>query len=112
MPPRARSLVVTEARAPRVAAGVIATCAVATSLYALLRVVQKLSGSEPDPALVLYSAHAGYYWRAWTASYGGVMAGVITYVIAGRSLETVLRVLSTAVLVAAIAIAAQGILVP
>ena len=38
----------------------------------------------PDPALVIYSEHAAYFWRAWTAAYLGAMVGFAAWLVAGR----------------------------
>ena len=44
----------------------VAACTTATGLYALVRVAQSLIFTEPDPALVIWSEHAGFFWRALT----------------------------------------------
>src|ERR1700752_4229680 len=45
--------------------------AVAVGVYAFMRAVQVLLQPDPDPAQVVWSIHAGYVWRAWTAAYAG-----------------------------------------
>ena len=57
---------------PRLAVAVVSACAAAIAGYAVLRVAQRLAFGEPDPALVIYSEHAAYFWRAWIAAYFGV----------------------------------------
>lgn len=91
---------------------VVAACAAAIAVYAVLRIAQKLLFPEPDPALVLWSEHAGYFWRAGTAGYVGGTAGFIAYVTSARHAARTARVLATAVVASAIALAAQGVLVP
>jgi hypothetical protein len=50
---------------------------IAVLAYALLRVVAFALFREPNPALVLFSLHSGYFWRAWTAAYAGALAAAI-----------------------------------
>jgi hypothetical protein len=102
----------TEPRSVRLALATISACAAAGALYAALRVIQKILFREPDPALVIWSAHAGYFWRAWTAAYVGGMIGFITYIAAGRSTARTARVLATFVVISTVIITAQGLLVP
>jgi hypothetical protein len=87
-------------------------CVAAVALYALLRLVQALLFKEPNPATVIWSAHAGYLWRVWTVSYAGAMTGFATFAGAGKRLETVARVLLWGLAVATGLIVVQGILVP
>jgi hypothetical protein len=96
----------------QLALAAITACVSSVALYALLRVVQKLLFAEPDPALVIYSAHAGFFWRAWTAAYGGGMVGFIAYLGARKSPARAARVLATALLVAIALVVTQGVLVP
>ena len=102
----------TDSTAVRVALAAVAACTSATALYALLRIVQKLVFPEPDPALVIWSEHAGYFWRAWTAVYAGGMVGFVTYLVAKRAPERTARVVAIAIVVATIVLGAQGLLVP
>jgi hypothetical protein len=104
--------IVKEPRAVRIALAAIAACTSAVAFYAVIRVAQALLFSEPDPALVIWSPHAGFFWRAWTAAYGGGMVGFVAYVAAGRDARGTARVLSITVLGVSGVIAAQGILVP
>jgi hypothetical protein len=101
-----------DARAVRFALAAIAACAAATLFYAGLRVAQALLFAEPDPALVIWSPHAGFYWRSWTAAYAGGMVGFLAYVAAARRPGASARVISALVVGASAAIAAQGLLVP
>jgi hypothetical protein len=103
---------VSETRSVRLALAVISACSAAGTLYAGLRVVQKLLFIEPDPSLVIWSAHAGYFWRAWIAVYVGGMLGFVTYVAAERNAARTSRALATSVVLAAILVTAQGLLVP
>jgi hypothetical protein len=102
----------TEPRSVRLALAAIAACTTACSLYALLRIGQKILFREPDPALVIWSAHAGYFWRSWTAAYVGGMIGFATYVAARRDAAKAVRVLGASVVVALVLITLQGVFVP
>jgi hypothetical protein len=98
----------------RLALAGIAAALASAAFYAALRVGQALVGNEPDPALIIWSPHAGFFWRAWTAAYFGVMAGFVVFVVAARTLalDRVARALSVAVVVVALLVAAQGLFVP
>jgi hypothetical protein len=96
----------------RLALGFIAGCVVAVGLYGVLRVVQFRLFPDPNPAMVIWSAHAGYFWRAWTVAYAGGIAGLFAYSAAGRDPSRVARALLPALTVAAILIFGQGIFVP
>jgi hypothetical protein len=96
----------------RLALSAMAACVTAVSLYALLRGVQFLLFREPNPATVIWSAHAGYFWRALIVSYAGGMAAIMAWLAAGRAPERVARVLAHAVVVAGALILLQGVLLP
>ncbi len=101
-----------EATRTRLALAVVAACTAATALYGIVRVAQALLFPEPDPALVIWSEHAGFFWRAWTVAYVGGMVGILTWAVAERDPARVARALATAVPIAALVVAAQGLLVP
>jgi len=96
----------------RLALSAMAGCVAAVSLYALLRGIQLILFREPNPATVIWSAHAGYFWRALIVSYLGGMVSILTWLAAGRAPERVARALAHAVVVAAALILAQGMLLP
>ena len=58
---------------------------VAVGGYAVARVVQRLVSTEPDPATLVWSAHAGFFWRSWTVAYAGGMAAFVVLVAPHRS---------------------------
>lgn len=101
-----------ETRGVRLSLAIVAACTSATAIYAALRIAQKLLFPEPDPALVIWSEHAGYFWRAWTSAYAGGMVGFSTYLISGPSPARTARVLAASVVIAAVLLTAQGVLVP
>lgn len=92
----------------RLSIAFITACVAATTAYALLRVGQWLVFSEPNPALVIYSEHAAYFWRSWIASYIGVGVGFAAWLAPERAL----RHLPPAVVVAAGLLFAQTLFVP
>jgi hypothetical protein len=96
----------------RLALGVIAAAVTATALYALLRALQYYVFPDPNPANVVWSAHAGYFWRCISVLYAGGMAAILTFWAAGRDAARVTRVLARALPVAAALLAAQSLLWP
>jgi hypothetical protein len=100
--------------AHRVALSVCAGCALFLILYVALRVIQLVWFPEPNPAIVIWSARAGYFWRLWTGAYLagmgalGVYAGAATASGAAR----VARALPAGLFIATAAIALQGIVIP
>lgn len=97
MPPRSR-----------LAIACIAACTAATGVYALLRLGQWLLVPETNPALVIYSDHAAYFWRAWTAAYFGVAVGFS----ASLRAERIARLLPASVTLATAILILQSLLLP
>lgn len=85
---------------------------VAVGAYATLRAIQQLLVPDPDPRLVAWSAHAGYFWRAWTVSYVGGIAGFVVLLIARQRVDGMARALVPAVGVAAALLALQAAFFP
>jgi hypothetical protein len=73
----------------------------AVAAYALLRAIQVLRSPEGNPAVVVWSPHTGFFWRAWTAAYIGGMAATMTAVVSRGRVESAARALTPAVVVAA-----------
>jgi hypothetical protein len=96
----------------RASLAVSGACVAAVGLYAVLRGVQAILFKEPNPATVIWSAHAGYLWRVWTVCYGGVMAGFLVFAASKQNADRVGRALVVALYVASGLILAQGLLVP
>jgi hypothetical protein len=96
----------------RAALGAMTGLVTAVILYALLRGLQLLLFREPNPATVIWSLHAGYFWRALIAAYAGGMAAMLGWLAAGLSPAKLARALATAVLVAGALITLQGLLLP
>jgi hypothetical protein len=104
--------VASERAAVRVALSLVAACSTAAALYAIMRVFQALVFPEPDPALIIWSEHAGFFWRSWTVVYVGGMAAFVTWLLSARHALRIAGVLAAAVPTSAALLAVQGILVP
>ncbi len=85
---------------------------VSIAAYAILRAVQALLFPAPDPARLVWSAHAGFFWRAWTVTYAGGMATFVTLALVRGQTERAARALAPAVVVAATLIALQSVFFP
>ena len=96
--------------AQRAAVAAIAGCIAAVFFYALLRGIQLALFPEANPATVIWSAHAGYFWRIWIVVYLAGMTGFLTYL--PRDPGSVARFLVPGVTVAAVAIVLQAALAP
>jgi hypothetical protein len=92
--------------------GFMAACVASVGFYGALRILQSHLFSEADPATVIWSAHAGYYWRCWTVAYAGTMVGFLGYGAAKRHPERVARALVHALTVAIVVAVYQGVMVP
>ena len=93
---------------PRLAIAFITACTAATVAYALLRLGQFVLVGEANPAQILYSEHAAYFWRAWTASYIGALLGFAGWICPHRSA----RALAPGVVAATTLLFLQSLLVP
>ncbi len=96
----------------RLALAFQAGCVVAVGLYAVVRLIQAVLYKEPNPATVIWSAHAGYFWRVWTVCYAGVMAGFLAFAAARDREALVCRTILRGLYAAALLIVLQGLLVP
>ena len=81
-------------------------------VYALLRLQGAIWGHEPNPATLLFSLHAAYFWRAWTSAYAGAMVAIIVSFVARGREERAVRILSAWLVPSALVIFLQAILVP
>jgi hypothetical protein len=99
-------------RLPRLGLGFVAACTSAAGLYGVLRIVQKHLFPDANPATVIWSAHAGYYWRCWTVAYAGAMIGFLAYGAAARSPAKVVRILVHGLTISVAIAAYQGLMVP
>jgi hypothetical protein len=85
---------------------------VAIGAYAMTRAIQLLVHPDPNPALVVWSAHAGYFWRAWTVSYAGGIAAFVALLVARERVEASARSLILAIGVTAVLLALQAAFFP
>jgi len=101
-----------EAKVVRAGLSMIALCTTSAALYAALRVVQSLVFEEPDPAMVIWSEHSGFFWRMWIVLYVGGMSALITWIASARHAQRVASFLARALPASAALLAAQALLVP
>jgi hypothetical protein len=80
----------------------------AVGLYGPTRVIQGLLFPEANPATVIWSPHAGYFWRLLIVAYAGGMLGFVAYVIGERALAPALKALP----IAAALLTLQALFVP
>ncbi len=85
---------------------------VAVAGYGVVRAVQFFLYPDPNPTTLVWSAHAGFFWRCWTCGYGGALAAIIAFVAARRNVPAAARSLVVAVAVAAVVLSAQVAVFP
>lgn len=102
-----------QAKLARILASAIAGLETAIVVYAVTRVLQTLLVAEPNPALVITSAHHGYFWRAWISAYaGGFVALAIGLLTRDAQAITIARTALRALPWTAAIAVAQALLVP
>ncbi len=87
-------------------------CAVAVGAYAVLRGIQYFVYPDPNPATLVWSAHAGFFWRSWTCAYAGGLASFVAYLVARARPAGTLRALPGAIVVVTVLLALQTALLP
>jgi hypothetical protein len=87
-------------------------CLVSVLFYALVRAVQWILFREPNPALVVWTPHAGYFWRVWTVAFAGVLASLSAFLVTSSSVERAARALLPMLAVAAVLLALQAAFMP
>lgn len=86
---------------------------VTVGAYAVVRSIQHFVFPEPDPVTAAWSAHAGFFWRAWTVAYlGGIASFVVLVVARGPLRLAAARALAPAIAVAAGLLALQSAFLP
>jgi hypothetical protein len=83
--------------------------AIAVIAYAVLRVIAFATSREADPALVIWTEHAGYFWRATTSGFAGAFAAFSAALVPREKLAAALP---TVIVIATIAIALQSAAIP
>jgi hypothetical protein len=87
-------------------------CIVAVGGYAVIRGVQFFLYPDPNPATLVWSAHAGFFWRSWTCAYAGGIAAFVAYLVARARPEASVRALAPAVAVVGAMLALQVAFLP
>ena len=79
-------------------------------VYAITRTLEALLLPEPNPATVIQSLHAGYFWRAWIAAYSGAFIALVAALLARTAplARLALRALPWVALLAVL----QAVLIP
>lgn len=106
--PRSTSL----SRAERACLALAFLCVAAVIGYAAVRAAELAIFPEANPAVILWSVRSGFFWRCAIALYIGGAGAFGGYALAARSPERAARWLGRGVVIAAVAIALQGALLP
>jgi hypothetical protein len=85
---------------------------VAVGAYALVRALQFFVYPDPNPATLVWSAHAGYFWRALTVAYAGGIAAFVAFPILRTRPEPGVRALAPAIAVAGTLLLLQVLFFP
>ena len=82
----------------------------AVLLYVAVRIAQAIFVTEPNPAIAGAGPHAGYFWRAIIAGYGGGFVALLVALVVktDRAIHLATRVLPLAF----VAIVLQALLLP
>jgi hypothetical protein len=81
--------------------------AVSVGAYGVVRAIQFFLYPDPNPATLVWSAHAGFFWRCWTCGYAGGLAAFVVFVVARTHPQGAARSLAAAVVVASTVLAVQ-----
>jgi hypothetical protein len=87
-------------------------CVVATGAYAVVRGIQFFLYPDPNPATLVWSAHAGFFWRCWTCAYAGGLTSFIAFLFTRQQLDRSVAALAPAVAIAAVLLALQVTVFP
>jgi H+/Cl- antiporter ClcA len=85
---------------------------VTVGAYAVVRAIQSVVSPDPNPAALVWSAHAGFFWRIWTVAYLGGFAAFVAFVVARGRPGAAARALAPAIAVAAALLLLQSALLP
>ena len=85
---------------------------VSVGAYAVVRAIQRIFGTAPDPAAIAWSVHAGFFWRVWTVTYLGGFAAFIAFLVTRGRPHAAARALAPAIAVAAALLALQSAFLP
>ena len=87
-------------------------CTFAVGSYGALRALQYVLFPEANPATIVWSAHAGYFWRMLIVTYCGGMAAIVAFLVARSDVDRAVKGLLPALTVSAAILTAQGLLLP
>jgi signal transduction histidine kinase len=87
-------------------------CVVAVAAYAVVRAIQFFVYPDPNPATLVWSAHAGFFWRCWTCAYAGGIASFVAFLAARGRTDRAVRGLAPAIAAAAVLLALQTLFLP
>jgi hypothetical protein len=87
-------------------------CVVAVGAYAVVRGIQFFVYPDPNPATLVWSAHAGFFWRCWTCGYAGGLAAFVAFLFTRQRVGRSAAALAPAIAVVALLLAAQVLLFP
>lgn len=96
-------------------AAAIAACwgfVVSVGSYAVVRAIQFFLYPDPNPATLVWSAHAGFFWRCWTCAYAGGIASFIAFLVIRANPAKALRTLPPAIAITAAMLALQTAILP
>jgi hypothetical protein len=96
-------------------AAAVAACwglVVAVGAYAVVRAIQFFLYPDPNPATLVWSAHAGFFWRCWTCAYAGGIAAFVAFLLTRAGPARSLRALAPAIAVVAAMLALQTAILP
>jgi hypothetical protein len=85
---------------------------IAVGAYAIVRATQLVASPEPTPTQLVWSVHAGYFWRALTVAYAGGMSAFVLLLVARGRVEVLARALVPAIGVTTALLALQAALFP
>lgn len=85
---------------------------VSVAAYAIARALQVVLAPAEDPASVVWSVHAGFFWRAWTVAYAGGIATFVTFLVARVRTERAARAIAPGIVVAAALLVLQSVFLP
>jgi hypothetical protein len=85
---------------------------VAVAGYAVMRSVEVLLGTDPDPAKVGLGLHSGFFWRSLTMLYAGGITSFVAWVGSRGRLGAAARGLAAAIPIAAALLALQALFLP
>jgi hypothetical protein len=85
---------------------------VSTAAYGIVRSIQFFVYPDPNPANLVWSAHAGFFWRCWTCAFAGGLTAFTVFVAARRDPARAARSLVGAVAVAGTILSLQSAFLP